>query len=811
MASKMINLQYCSETQLKSIEGLDASKAKRLMKIRKEVGELTLQNLVDESKIDESHWQSLIEENKITLENVVTKRLMKEHVEEHVQRSLSNFETRIKREITESVNENVDLKFDEFKKENFKFIETTVGTFSTKLTARLDIIVADIQDIKRENQSHEQRFIDIEEKIADVSKAYDSANNILLEKIENNSKEIADLTTKVNTGFLLVNNRIDDIENKMKQSKSDYLRDKLKTEQASVQEDGTKTEVSATHEQQLLQQKKLIEVANNFESAGLPSTQPKSNQTDQGAISKKFSNKEDTKIAEIPKDNLVLKKNQATSTPISKTKEFTDSTYYPMPELSTIVEKQGETRRNESSDEKNTHVKMNLYSDKQETEHSVERQSRSREKKGKIYTGIRQRSNSSSSDSSGDKSYLWTEDSENERPRQSRSKSPQTPKMSTFTGSGTPTWESFIFQFERTAGRRRWNKKTKINRLLDCLRDDALEYARKAYQQHYGDYDTLRKEMKGRFSKKEAPMSARRQLYYTRQQEGETIEEFAQRAYFITMDGYDKYDTRVLEAIAIETFLRGCRDKDSASKAMERNPRTLNKAVKLVKTSIANQRALFGSTRNNSHAYYQRQVTFADTESPRSTSPMNSQTNNSSLEQEVRNLTGVLNRWVTNSEEGNKNQYNTRYSPTRNHYYSGPASRNPNYQPYDRHTEITSANMQNDYQRRDTRSPNNYQRRRYDNEHRSPTNIERQGREYNRFRSPSPIINSRAQYLYSENRNTERWRSNSPREDIKRDQQSPNRYMGNKEYYKPNSPEIKKKIYDQSINKEDLNKKGSSR
>jgi hypothetical protein len=64
--------------------------------------------------------------------------------------------------------------------------------------------------------------------------------------------------------------------------------------------------------------------------------------------------------------------------------------------------------------------------------------------------------------------------------------------------------------------------------------------------------------MKSQFikKKKEAPMSARRQLYYTRQQEGETIKEFAQRVYFITMGGYDKCDSKVVETIAIETFLR---------------------------------------------------------------------------------------------------------------------------------------------------------------------------------------------------------------------------------------------------------------
>ena len=88
------------------------------------------------------------------------------------------------------------------------------------------------------------------------------------------------------------------------------------------------------------------------------------------------------------------------------------------------------------------------------------------------------------------------------------------------------------------------------------------------------------------------------------------------------------------------TFLRGCRDKEAAIKTMERNPSTLNKAVKLVKSFIANQRDLFGN-RGNNYTYYQRQVSFAENESPRSRSPV-SQQNSSSLEQEVRNLTGVL-------------------------------------------------------------------------------------------------------------------------------------------------------------------------
>jgi hypothetical protein len=44
---------------------------------------------------------------------------------------------------------------------------------------------------------------------------------------------------------------------------------------------------------------------------------------------------------------------------------------------------------------------------------------------------------------------------------------------------------------------------------------------------------------------------------------------------------------------------------------MEKNPVTLSKAIKFVKTSLANKKAIFGSTKNS---LAQRQVTFSDTE-----------------------------------------------------------------------------------------------------------------------------------------------------------------------------------------------------
>ena len=83
-----------------------------------------------------------------------------------------------------------------------------------------------------------------------------------------------------------------------------------------------------------------------------------------------------------------------------------------------------------------------------------------------------------------------------------------------------------------------------------------------------------------------------------RQQENARLEDFAHKVYVLALDGYEKCEDDALEDIATEAFLRGCKEKEAAIKAMEKNPVTLSKAIKFVNTSLANQKAIFGSAKN---------------------------------------------------------------------------------------------------------------------------------------------------------------------------------------------------------------------
>ncbi|CAG2251986.1 unnamed protein product [Mytilus edulis] len=184
--------------------------------------------------------------------------------------------------------------------------------------------------------------------------------------------------------------------------------------------------------------------------------------------------------------------------------------------------------------------------------------------------------------------------------------------MPVFTGSGNLSWEAFVYQFERTANRRNWDDAKKTCRFLDCLSEVALEYARRS---HISRYDDLRKYMKRRFSKKEEASAARRQLQYIRQLDGETIEEYAERVHFLTMDGYYRSNNDIIDQIGTEAFLRGCQEKEAARIVIEKNPRTINESLKWIKSSLANQKAIYGARKSYSgrpQSYSQRQVTFSD-------------------------------------------------------------------------------------------------------------------------------------------------------------------------------------------------------
>jgi hypothetical protein len=179
------------------------------------------------------------------------------------------------------------------------------------------------------------------------------------------------------------------------------------------------------------------------------------------------------------------------------------------------------------------------------------------------------------------------------------------PKMVIY--SGKTCWESYIFQFERVAARSNWSPNRKAEKLLDCLSDHALDYAQRIGQDK--DFQELKEGLGRRFSKKDTPSVARKQLISARQREDETLEEFSQRVHFLTLEGHPDANQATLQQIAVESFLVGCKDKRAAETVMEKDPKNIFDAQDQMKAAINNHRAIFG-TRTPMQAT--RQVTFSD-------------------------------------------------------------------------------------------------------------------------------------------------------------------------------------------------------
>ena len=95
------------------------------------------------------------------------------------------------------------------------------------------------------------------------------------------------------------------------------------------------------------------------------------------------------------------------------------------------------------------------------------------------------------------------------------------------------------------------------------------------------DYQALKDALEVRFCKMEHPTSARQQLSYLRQEEGETLEDYADKVTKVS-EAYPGIDEEMEQDLAKEAFLRGCHHRSAAYAAAEKDPVTLQEALEEV-------------------------------------------------------------------------------------------------------------------------------------------------------------------------------------------------------------------------------------
>ena len=118
----------------------------------------------------------------------------------------------------------------------------------------------------------------------------------------------------------------------------------------------------------------------------------------------------------------------------------------------------------------------------------------------------------------------------------------QLPKMQTFDGKSSE-WGPFIFQFRKMAKAGKWSDREKPDSLLACPRGKAIAYIQSKPKSCRSHYKALLDLLDRRYGMLELPSTARRQLVAMRQEEGESLEDFADRVMLKIGEGYPGEET----------------------------------------------------------------------------------------------------------------------------------------------------------------------------------------------------------------------------------------------------------------------------
>ena len=145
------------------------------------------------------------------------------------------------------------------------------------------------------------------------------------------------------------------------------------------------------------------------------------------------------------------------------------------------------------------------------------------------------------------------------------------------------SWHSYLVQFNTIMKMNDCDdNEVKVCKLVEALRGKALDYFESLPEELRLEFESLCSMFEGRFGRQEAPATMRRKLKCITQGVEETLAEFGERALKVTSEGYVGMTGQWVQALAVDAFLMGCLDKRSALSSMNKEPQTIDEAVKLM-------------------------------------------------------------------------------------------------------------------------------------------------------------------------------------------------------------------------------------
>ena len=182
-----------------------------------------------------------------------------------------------------------------------------------------------------------------------------------------------------------------------------------------------------------------------------------------------------------------------------------------------------------------------------------------------------------------------------------------------------------------------------VFKLIEAFRGRAMTYFATLPDAVASSYGSICEAMGGRFGDNETDSVARMKLHYVQQRHEESLGEFGERVQALHSKGYSAWGGEEQGAIAVEFFLRGLKDKRLAMAVVEKEPRSLGEAIRLVQRSEAHQSLIGGD-------FKVRQTSEVDGDRPSEVSLPQRET--SVLEGNVARITGGEKSWIGGGRGG---------------------------------------------------------------------------------------------------------------------------------------------------------------
>ncbi|CAG2254283.1 unnamed protein product [Mytilus edulis] len=156
------------------------------------------------------------------------------------------------------------------------------------------------------------------------------------------------------------------------------------------------------------------------------------------------------------------------------------------------------------------------------------------------------------------------------------------PRSPLFDGKGD--FKAFWTQFRLLGSRFNWSSDRQVEELiLNSLRDDALVFVNELPVTFHRDIQQIHDAMSQRFGDHILPETYRTNLQFIKQDQKESIQEYASRVEWMVGKAYpDVNDSSLLDRFKTEHFIKGLPDQSLSYEVLIQKPATLQDAINIV-------------------------------------------------------------------------------------------------------------------------------------------------------------------------------------------------------------------------------------